>query len=619
MSKELRIVAPFHTASSFPRHARGILRTALLAGYVVEAVETDTHEIVTGLVSGEIIRTKRPIGDINESPLPQREELMTALRTNVAEDAPTIILNSPPVLIQFGEFSSGPRIGVTMIESDRVHPRMVNAMRNCDVLCAPSPFCARTFDRDVGPTRVFPVPIDDRLWSPEGQKLEIPDRPEFLFTAVFAVSERKNWRVLLQAFAEEFKGEDVGLYCQVNGHVEDIHRFASECRNLGAWIRVESRPKSYDDLAGLYRASQCYVLPSSEGFGMPFAEAALCGVPSAGLIEGGQAELVDYGIPVEWAPTLGFHPNMFPSNQLYPSCACAALRTTLRQAYDDIVIRGEIPGQMARRRVLEKYTPLALVDTLNAIVTQAQREFHDKQTPKPTETWGGVAGLAVAILSHNHIEATKACIESVKRTAPFARIILADHASSDGTPEWARGEGVEVIDCGIDGNMSRNRNRILEAVGLESYVAFLDNDVTVSDGWAEKLRRILDDNPNMAAISAWNDIPIAEWNSHCGTFLREGGRFELCRLKRHLCQVDTVSGSCFMIRPEIAGLFMFDEDFPFWNEDWDYGLTLRKNLWDCGGTYDVRVIHNHNTTSPERKAEAEPRNRQFLRKWREYV
>lgn len=382
---ELRIVGPFARHSGYSKMTRAALRTALLAGYRVQAIESDYRLKLTGMADGRIVETRLYHTPSRKRPLPpcQAEEVRAAKRLRVKPDAPTLFIQIPPSLENHPEYSSGPRIGWTMLESDRLHPDWRRGVHGIDLLLAPSNYCLDTFRRDAPYVHsdLMPCPVDDRLWSIEGNGTGIGGRlPGFLFLSVFETRERKQWRMMLQAFAEEFDpDEDVGLIVKPGR--------ATEVLELAGWLNQKSTRRriivlrewlSDDTLAAWYRRCDCYVLPSAEGFGLPYVEAAMCGKPSIALDIGGAADVVDrltgYLVPGRMRPVIGNFPHVYTSDHLFPTpLHIEHVKTAFRQAWCHA--QEDSKGAAARQRAMEMFSPSALAPRLVQHVDAARDIF----------------------------------------------------------------------------------------------------------------------------------------------------------------------------------------------------------------------------------------------------
>src|SRR6185437_7195484 len=92
---------------------------------------------------------------------------------------------------------------------------------------------------------------------------------------------------------------------------------------------------------------------------------------------------------------------------------------------------------------------------------------------------------AVAI-GRNEGERLRQCLKSLSAAAA---VVYVDSGSTDGSAEWARSQGADVIDLdiGLPFTAARARNagfgRLREIDSDLRYVQFLDGDCELIDGW----------------------------------------------------------------------------------------------------------------------------------------
>lgn len=353
--KQLRIVAPFHAHTGYSKMSRAVLRSALLAGYEVEAVEANSREWTAVFGDGHVERKLVP--EIKpEIPLPdcQQAEVTRAMGTTVDPLAPTLSILLPLNLCTFPQYANGPMLGWTMTESDNLCRLWKHGCRQLDYLLAPSRYVLDTFHRVIPDVQsdLLSIPVDTRLWSTDEYIEEIRNRPPFLFLFVGTTSVRKNWQILMQAFAEEFAGESdkVGLLMKPS-RIPEVAQMADWCREMGAWVNVDCEPRTDWSLAALYRAADVYVQPSSEGQGLTYLEAALCGKPSLALAGGGATDVVTeangYTMPYEMRPLIGHMPQFYPRTHRFATCDIDVLRMALRRVYEEET-QGPGKGEAAR-------------------------------------------------------------------------------------------------------------------------------------------------------------------------------------------------------------------------------------------------------------------------------
>lgn len=398
---QLRLVSPYHKATGYCVMGRAVLRTAMLAGYEVEAQESDLVDLITHYVDGHQTRERQLPKALIPLPEQQERELAEALHTRVEPEAPTLAIQLPYNLASWPQYSNGALIGWTMTESDGLCREWQHGCRNVDLLVAPSRYCHDTFKRvmpDV-PSDYMPIPVDDRLWSPNEYLEEVPGRPPFLFLSVFSTCERKNWRMLIQAFAEEFaeQGDEVGLVVKP-GRADEVAELVMDCRHMGAWITLDTEKRTAWTMGGLYRACNVVVQPSSEGYGLPFVEAAMCGRPGVGLALSGTADVLTEGtgyvIPSHMEPLIGHMPQAYPRTHNFAACTIDDLRATLRRAYETEKA-GEGKGSAAHDWAMANLTPKVLAPRFREIVERGRKQAYiNRKTMvcEQTPRWAVVAG-----------------------------------------------------------------------------------------------------------------------------------------------------------------------------------------------------------------------------------
>lgn len=405
----LRLVGPFNSHTGYSKMVRSVLRCAELAGYRVHAVESDIR--VTHTRWGDVLDNR----DTFEAHNPIRNKLLmpyevmeiedaqrTVIPAEVRSDVPTILIQLPQNLCAWTHYSGAPKLGFTMTESDNLCRLWKHGLRQVHLAVAPSEYVAETFTKAQPdtPTAILPIPVDNRAYSPDEFKAQLPKPPPFLFCAVFTTCERKLWRTLLTAFTEEFcdESDDVGLVVKPS-ECREVRQLADWCKEKGAWIHVDTEKRTDYTMGALYRACDVYVQPSCEGFGLPYIEAAYCGIPSIALDKGGAVDVVDeetgYLCPSTMEPIIGHMPQFYDRREHnFAVCSVDDLRATLRRAYET-ERSGQGKGRMAMQKALERYTPEAVAPLLREVVEVA-KEAHRQaviEAEYPTHPkWAVVAG-----------------------------------------------------------------------------------------------------------------------------------------------------------------------------------------------------------------------------------
>lgn len=225
---------------------------------------------------------------------PKTLHYLMALKANHLQH-PLIHYQAGPAY-QFSTPRAPISIGRTMFETDAVPIGWLNKMNSVTEIWVPSEFNKKTFcDAGLDENKIFILPgaIDVEKYNPEKVKpYKLKDEQSFHFLTVFDWSLRKGWDVLIQAYLEEFQGDEnvsliLKVYKMLNSHSnphEDILQIAKKIgkRNLPRIELIDSYMKN-EQLIQLYAAADSFVLPSrGEGWGRPYMEAMAMGLPTIG-------------------------------------------------------------------------------------------------------------------------------------------------------------------------------------------------------------------------------------------------------------------------------------------------------------------------------------------------
>jgi GT2 family glycosyltransferase len=143
---------------------------------------------------------------------------------------------------------------------------------------------------------------------------------------------------------------------------------------------------------------------------------------------------------------------------------------------------------------------------------------------------------AVAI-GRNEGERLRRCLKSLSSAAA---VVYVDSGSTDGSAQWARDQGVELIDLdmAIPFTAARARNagfrRLREIAPDLAYVQFLDADCELIESWPERALSFLDSHADVGAVcgllqeryperSIYNWLCEQEWKGPTGDVLMCAG------------------------------------------------------------------------------------------------
>jgi glycosyltransferase involved in cell wall biosynthesis len=151
-----------------------------------------------------------------------------------------------------------------------------------------------------------------------------------------------------------------------------------------------------------------------------------------------------------------------------------------------------------------------------------------------TET---LANIGTVVIGRNEGERLKRCLGSLSAAAA---VIYVDSGSTDGSAQWARENGAEVIELDMKSpfTAARARNcgfRRLRAIAPQcGYVQFVDGDCELSDGWLSAATSFLDAHGDVGAVcgrrrerypdrSIYNWLCDREWEGDPGEVRACGG------------------------------------------------------------------------------------------------
>lgn len=300
-------------------------------------------------------------------------------------------------------------VGFTMFETDRIPATWVAPMNAMDEIWVPS-----TFGRDVfaeagvaaDRIRVVPLPVDPRSFHPGVPPLSCGTPAEYTFLSIFEWTHRKGWDLLFRAFLEEFHpDEDVRLLVRtyrgggvVGARRESIpelfERFlgATGHRN-GPRRRIEflDRMIPAAEMPALYRAADAFVLPSrGEGWGVPYVESLLCGVPVLATRWSAPLDFLDDEVAhlVAVDGLRAVDPEQVEDNPLYAGHRWAEpsfedLKAQMRRLHSDRA-DARARATRGRERMLERLTPSVVAARVRERVEALDRpSVFPRSAPSP--------------------------------------------------------------------------------------------------------------------------------------------------------------------------------------------------------------------------------------------
>lgn len=270
-------------------------------------------------------------------------------------------------------------IARTTFETDRIPEFWVPELNKFDEVWVQSSFNVQSF-LSSGirvPLRLIPNFFDMSLYEPNGLTLELPIPESFVFLSVFDLKERKGYDVLLEAYLNEFSAaDDTALVVKIRDHtksdkVEELIAVHPKPADQRPSVYVIDQMLSTEEMLGLYRASDAFVLPSrGEGWGRPFFEAMLMELPCIGTGWSGQTDFMNesnsFLVEVERLTRITNNENAMFNGHFWAEPSLADLQRKMRIVRS----RRRTAKQMAvraRGELLEKY---AMESTAGKVVKE---------------------------------------------------------------------------------------------------------------------------------------------------------------------------------------------------------------------------------------------------------
>jgi len=238
----------------------------------------------------------------------------------------------------------------------------------------------------------------------------------------------------------------------------------------------------------------------------------------------------------------------------------------------------------------------------------------------------------IIIVTHNGLEYTKKCIESVEANTQNVthRFIFVDNNSTDGTLEFLKAISNSTLISNKENlGFVKAMNQGFEKVNAK-YVVWLNNDTIVTPNWLQYLISHLENNQNAAVIGPMSNgtgvIQLDEsWSNtpNLNKISEYGEKFHGLN-KNKVIEYHRVAGFCIVMKGElISKIGKLDEGYNFgWCDDDDFCKRVRESGHKILIAQDVFIYHKSGATFAQTKDpdlalsyRMQKGRRYFLHKW----
>jgi GT2 family glycosyltransferase len=394
------------------------------------------------------------------------------------------------------------------------------------------------------------------------------------------------------------------------------------------WIRTEF-PRSFvgqaygDDMARIYSASRIVFNCSIRNdVNMRVFEAAACGslLMTNDLAENGQdllftpgAHLLTYQRREDLRPLIRqfLHDETERERMAEAGMLHAHAHHSYRRRMMDLldVVKGEkgpadrypVTAASTRRHTIQYGPPAGRNQQASgkAMLRHNGNAYHLNPQPLDTDPRGhaGRPRVSIIIPTFNNLQFTRDCIASIRGSTDIAyETIIVDNGSSDGTAQWARGEGLRAIPNPDNLGFPRACNQGIVAADGE-YVVLLNNDTCVTPMWLERLIAHAEADRQVGVVGPSTNFAAGCQRIPASYSTREELLAFASRIavERAGCAEDTawLVGLCLLIpRRVVDAIGLLDERFGLGNyEDNDYCLRARIAGYRVVWAQDVFIHH----------------------------
>jgi len=201
----------------------------------------------------------------------------------------------------------------------------------------------------------------------------------------------------------------------------------------------------------------------------------------------------------------------------------------------------------------------------------------------------------------NQLEATKSCLDSIKKNTKYPyRLIIVDNASEPDTQHYlegfkkAEGASVQLIRNYKNLGFIKAVNQAM-ASSRAPYLCLLNNDTIVTEGWLAEMVAVAETEKEIGVVNpSSNNLG----QRPAGGQTIEAFAFGLKAMKGQFVELGSAIGFCMLIKREVIDrIGFFDEVYGMGNfEDTDFCRRAVKEGYRCVRACASYVYHKENSS-----------------------
>ena len=238
--------------------------------------------------------------------------------------------------------------------------------------------------------------------------------------------------------------------------------------------------------------------------------------------------------------------------------------------------------------------------------------------------------VSIITALHNCVDLTQKYIESLRATMGSVdwELVLVDDASSDGTAEYldSLADDPRIHTIRNEQNQGYSASNNIGAKHAKGeYLAFLNNDLVLTEGWFGAMMAVMKGVENPGIVGNIQINPRTGLIDHAGVFFGLDGMPRQARKNRKcfpICEYtewNAVTAACMLIKAsvfhEVGG---FDEDYRNGFEDIDLCVKLRQKGYRHYVANQSRILH-YVSVSPGRHRNNDANSDLFEERWTAYT